>query len=86
MRLYATLLFAVVILTPVFAADDKEAKPIAPAEAAKMVDKKVTVEMEVKSVGKSTDVFFLNSEEDFKSRQELHHLQSTRTEPRNLRK
>jgi DNA/RNA endonuclease YhcR with UshA esterase domain len=66
MRLLVTVL-AVVILAPVAAADDKDDKPITPAEAAKMADKKVTVEMEVKSVGKSKDVFFLNSEEDFKS-------------------
>ncbi len=60
MRLVVMFL-AVAILAPVAAADDKQDKPITPAEAAKMVDKKVTVEMEVKSVGKSADMFFLNS-------------------------
>jgi hypothetical protein len=48
-------------------ADDKENKTVTPADAAKLVDKKVTFEMEVKSTGKSSGVFFLNSEEDFKS-------------------
>jgi hypothetical protein len=34
----------------------KEVKPVTPADAAKMVDKKATVEMEVKSVGKGNGV------------------------------
>jgi micrococcal nuclease len=66
MRLSA-LLVALVIVAPAAAADDKEVKPVTPADAAKMVDKKATVEMEVKSVGKGNGVFFLNSEEDYKS-------------------
>jgi DNA/RNA endonuclease YhcR with UshA esterase domain len=66
MRLSATL-FAVVAFAVVAVADEKDTKPITPADAAKMVDKKVTVEMEVKSVGKAEGVYFLNSEEDFKS-------------------
>jgi hypothetical protein len=41
-------------------------QPVSPAEAAKQVGKKLTVEMEVKSVGKGKGVFFLNSEKDFK--------------------
>jgi DNA/RNA endonuclease YhcR with UshA esterase domain len=45
--------------------DDKQAKPITPAEAAKKVNEKVTVEMEVKSTGGNT-ARFLNSEKDFK--------------------
>jgi hypothetical protein len=65
MRLIAVVAPAL-LLAPAFA-DEKETKPITPAEAAKAVDKKVTVEMEVKSVGKSEGVFFLNSEEDFRS-------------------
>jgi DNA/RNA endonuclease YhcR with UshA esterase domain len=48
-----------------FAAADQQ-KPIAPAEAAKKVNEEVTVLMEVKSVGNSGQVYFLNSEEDFK--------------------
>jgi DNA/RNA endonuclease YhcR with UshA esterase domain len=52
---------------PVVAVDDKDTKPVTPAEAAKLVDKKVTVEMEVKSTGKASGVYFLDSEEDFKS-------------------
>ena len=66
MRL-SSLLLALVIVTPAAASDDKETKPVTPADAAKMVDKKGTVEMEVKSSGWASGVFFLNSEEDFKS-------------------
>jgi DNA/RNA endonuclease YhcR with UshA esterase domain len=62
----AALLTLVFFLVPALA-DDKAAKPVTPAEAAKMVDKKVTVEMEVKSAGKGRGVFFLNSEEDYRS-------------------
>jgi DNA/RNA endonuclease YhcR with UshA esterase domain len=61
------ILFGLVLVVPVLAADEKDNKPVTPAEAAKMVDKKVTVEMEIKSVGKGRDVYFLNSEEDYKS-------------------
>jgi DNA/RNA endonuclease YhcR with UshA esterase domain len=66
MRL-ATLVLSLVIVAPVAVTDDKDAKPVTPADAAKMVDKKVTVEMEVKSASKGNGVFFLNSEEDYKS-------------------
>jgi hypothetical protein len=62
----AALLTLVLFLVPAFA-EDKATKPVTPAEAAKMVDKKVTVEMEVKSAGKGRGVFFLNSEEDYRS-------------------
>jgi DNA/RNA endonuclease YhcR with UshA esterase domain len=58
MRLSAVLL--ALVLLP--AADDK---PLTPAEAAKKVNEKVTVEMEVKSTG-GTTARFLNSETDFK--------------------
>src|SRR5262249_2524559 len=47
-------------------ADD--AKPLTPEEAAKKVGEKVTVEMEVKSTGKSKGVYFLNSKADFKDK------------------
>jgi DNA/RNA endonuclease YhcR with UshA esterase domain len=43
-----------------------EDKPLTPAEAAKKVGERVTVEMEVKSVGKGSGVVFLNSDPDFK--------------------
>jgi DNA/RNA endonuclease YhcR with UshA esterase domain len=52
---------------PALAGTDAD-KPIPPAEAAKHVDKKCTVEMVVKSTGKArtgTPVF-LNSEDDFR--------------------
>lgn len=43
-----------------------EVKPIPPAEAAKKVNEKVVVEMEVKSTGGKGNAY-LNSEEDFNS-------------------
>ncbi len=47
--------------------DDKsssDSKPITIAEAAKMVGKNVTVEMEVKGTGQTNTLVFLNSESD----------------------
>ncbi|MFO0797887.1 MAG: hypothetical protein U0804_10435 [Gemmataceae bacterium] len=44
----------------------QDAAPLTPADAAKKVDQKVTVEFLVKSTGGKTAVY-LNSEEDFKS-------------------
>jgi DNA/RNA endonuclease YhcR with UshA esterase domain len=58
-------LLLVLILVTGSRADDPQAKPITPAEAAKKVNEKVTVEFEVKSTG-GKEVCFLNSEEDFK--------------------
>jgi DNA/RNA endonuclease YhcR with UshA esterase domain len=55
----------VLILSSAIWADDPPAKPIAPAEAAKKVNEKVTLEMEVKSTGGKT-ANFLNSEADYK--------------------
>jgi DNA/RNA endonuclease YhcR with UshA esterase domain len=46
-------------------AAEPQTTPISPAEAAKKVNEKVTVEMEVKSTG-GKDNCFLNSEVDFK--------------------
>jgi DNA/RNA endonuclease YhcR with UshA esterase domain len=60
-------LAALVLFLPPCLADAAGSKPVTPAEAAKLVDKKVTVEMEVKSTGKSRGVFFLNSEDDYRS-------------------
>lgn len=48
------------------AGGDKDAKPITPQEAAKMIDKKCTVEMHVKSAGRSKTSFFLNSKDNYK--------------------
>jgi DNA/RNA endonuclease YhcR with UshA esterase domain len=47
----------------------EEAKPLPPAEAAKKLNERVTVEMEVKKVGKTKagDMYFLNSEDDYRS-------------------
>ena len=44
---------------------DDAGKPLTPAEAAKKLNEKVTVEMEVKSTGGKTSCY-LNSEADFK--------------------
>src|SRR5262245_43759127 len=63
MRVAATV---VALVCSAFAAgDDTSAKPITVAEAAKKVNEKVTVEMEVKSTG-GKGICFLNSEADFK--------------------
>jgi DNA/RNA endonuclease YhcR with UshA esterase domain len=43
-------------------------KPLTPEAAAKKIDQKCTVEMLVASVGKSTGVYFLNSKEDYKDK------------------
>jgi DNA/RNA endonuclease YhcR with UshA esterase domain len=63
MRLFALLL--ALSLPVVVWADDPPAKPVAPADAAKKVNEKVTVEMEVKSTG-GKEASFLNSEADYK--------------------
>jgi DNA/RNA endonuclease YhcR with UshA esterase domain len=49
-------------------ADEKESRPVPPAEAAKLVNKKCTVEMEVKSTGRSQrgGLIFLNSEANYR--------------------
>lgn len=59
-----SLVFALVLSAGVVLAQD--AAPLTPADAAKKVDQKVTVELTVKSVGGKTAVY-LNSEDDFKS-------------------
>ena len=64
MRLLALVSFALCVI-PAFAADDKPVKALTPAEAAKKVNEKVTVEMEVKSTG-GMGAFYLNSEKDFR--------------------
>jgi DNA/RNA endonuclease YhcR with UshA esterase domain len=63
MRLRALLL--VLVLSPFVAADDT-AKPLSPEEAAKHLNEKVTVKMEVKAANLREGVCFLNSQEDFK--------------------
>ena len=63
MRLPAVLL--ALMLVAATRGDDPPAKPVTPAEAAKRVNEKVTIEMEVKSTG-GKGVCFLNSEADFK--------------------
>ncbi|HZY84991.1 MAG TPA: hypothetical protein VFE78_09180 [Gemmataceae bacterium] len=63
----AVVLFVLCLPPALVVADDKDAKPLSPAEAAKNIDKKCTVEMEVKSTGKSGNrTVFLNSEANFR--------------------
>ncbi len=59
---FCSLVFAFAAIAP--AAD--EPAPLTPAEAAKMVDKDVTVQMEVKSAMVRGEVGFLNSEKNHK--------------------
>lgn len=63
MRRHPGILF--VLLIPAAIVTAAEVKPIPPAEAAKKVNEKVVVEMEVKSTGGRNNAY-LNSEEDFK--------------------
>jgi DNA/RNA endonuclease YhcR with UshA esterase domain len=68
MRSWAILV--VLLLAPALLwADDKGAQPLTPAEAAKHVNEKCTVVMEVKSTGKSGrgNAVFLNSEENYRN-------------------
>jgi DNA/RNA endonuclease YhcR with UshA esterase domain len=64
MRLCALAL--VLVLPPFLAAADDTAKPISREEAAKQVNEKVTLKMEVKAAALRNGVCFLNSQEDFK--------------------
>lgn len=64
MRLLSVL--ACLLLIPAIVWADESPKPITPAEAAKRIKEKVTVEMLVKSTG-GRENCYLNSEEDFKS-------------------
>ena len=63
MRLAGIL--CVFVAVPVLLAADPQGTAISPAEAAKKVNEKVTVEMEVKSTG-GKDNWYLNSEVSFK--------------------
>jgi len=63
MRLHSIL--ACLLLIPAFVlAEDPQPKPLTPAEAAKKLNEKVTVQMLVKSTGGRSNCY-LNSEEDF---------------------
>ncbi|MBS0206175.1 MAG: hypothetical protein JSS49_25045 [Planctomycetes bacterium] len=64
MRLFSIL--TCLLLIPAIVWADESPKPITPAEAAKRIKEKVTVEMLVKSTG-GRENCYLNSEEDFKS-------------------
>ena len=55
----------VLVCVPALAAADKDAKPLTPAEAAKKVNEKCTVEMEVQSTGGQTNVY-LNSKKNYR--------------------
>src|SRR5438045_3750797 len=58
-------LVLVLLVAPMAAADDT-AKPLSPEEAAKKVNEKVTVRMEVKAAALRDGLCFLNSQVDFK--------------------
>lgn len=63
MRLHSVL--ACLLLVPAFLlADEPPPKPVTPAEAAKKLNEKVTVQMLVKSTGGRSNTY-LNSEADF---------------------
>jgi len=55
------------VLSALAAAEDKAAGPLTPEQAAKKVNEKCTVRMEVLSTGKGKGVVFLNSRKDFKA-------------------
>jgi DNA/RNA endonuclease YhcR with UshA esterase domain len=65
MRMTAFVLGSLVLVAAATAGEDVP-KPLTPAEAAKKVNEKVTLEMRVKSTG-GTANWFLNSEEDYKA-------------------
>ncbi len=63
MRLHSVL--ACLLLVPAFLlAEEPQPKPVTPAEAAKKLNEKVTVQMLVKSTGGRSNTY-LNSEADF---------------------
>ena len=66
MRLTAALL--ILLVGPLLVAGDTDGKALSPEQAAKKVNEKVTVEMDVQSVGKAKTggLIFLNSLADFK--------------------
>src|SRR5205823_7186383 len=69
MAMRCLALVSVLVLIPGLAASgDQDTKPITPEAAAKKINEKCTVEMKVASVGKGKEVFFLNSKEDFKDK------------------
>jgi DNA/RNA endonuclease YhcR with UshA esterase domain len=59
------MILALALATAPAVADEAPAKPLTPAEAAKKVDEKVSVEFEVKSTGGKNNRY-LNSKEDYK--------------------
>jgi DNA/RNA endonuclease YhcR with UshA esterase domain len=60
------ILFALFLWPGLLAADEKPPKPIPPAEAAKKVNEKCTVDWKVQSTGKTRTLVFLNSEENYR--------------------
>jgi len=61
------IVLALAFVSALAVAEDNQARPLTPAEAAKKVNEKCTVEMQVKNVGKGKGVYFLNSKKDFKA-------------------
>jgi hypothetical protein len=63
------VLVSLLLLIPTMSDGQTEALPITPDAAAKKLDQKCTVEMLVRSTGKGNGVFFLNSQEDYKNKE-----------------
>jgi DNA/RNA endonuclease YhcR with UshA esterase domain len=61
------VVFIAAALSALSAAEDKAAGPLTPEQAAKKVNERCTVQMEVLSTGKGKGVVFLNSRKDFKA-------------------
>jgi DNA/RNA endonuclease YhcR with UshA esterase domain len=62
------IVLGLALFSPAVVADDKDLKPVTPAEAAKLVNKKCIVVMEVGSTGKTGKLIFLNSEKNFRDK------------------
>jgi DNA/RNA endonuclease YhcR with UshA esterase domain len=61
------VVLALAVLSALAAAEDKAAKPLTPEQAAKKVNERCTVQLEVLSTGKGKGVVFLNSRKDFQA-------------------
>lgn len=65
----ALLLLLMLVFVPnLVVGGEKDAKPLTPGAAAKKINEKCTVEMKIESVGKGNGVYFLNSKEDYKDK------------------
>lgn len=65
------LIFSLAFLPVLAAGAHKKDKPLTPAEARKKINQNCTVEMQVRSVGKGRGVYFLNSNNDYNTSDNL---------------